>query len=201
MTDPRWAGATWHTLGADLHILEWVAQGELGSRWGLPSSRIVRDARARDLCHDRGRGIFMSKRFGSIAAMRPFYLVRDQDASGVSGTGIVAYGVVLPSGRAVMEWNSPWPTVTVFASLHHVRMIHGHHGQTRVLMGLPERRPPVVGRVWWFWLTRLRGRRSGGKPALPPQPRLSFPPRCSEPTQPLGPVSQGIRGRTHPWRG
>lgn len=45
--------------------------------------------------------------------MYPFYLVRHQDVSGVSGTGIVAYGVVLPSGQAVMAWNSRFKTVTI----------------------------------------------------------------------------------------
>ena len=69
--------------------------------------------------------------------MRAFYLVRTEDVSGVSGTGIVAYGVVLPSGRAVMEWNSRWQTLTVFTSLDQVQKIHGHQGRTQVRLGDP----------------------------------------------------------------
>lgn len=82
--------------------------------------------------------------------MYPFYLVRNQDVSGVSGTGIVAYGVVLPSGQAVMEWNSRFKTVTIFSSLDQVRHIHGHGGRTQVMIGLPDQRP-------WRWGIWLRG--------------------------------------------
>lgn len=38
--------------------------------------------------------------------MRYFELVRHEDASGVSGEGVVAVGAVGPNGTAVMKWNN-----------------------------------------------------------------------------------------------
>ena len=35
---------------------------------------------------------------------RRFRLVREEDESGVSGTGVVAVGVEFPSGAVVFEW-------------------------------------------------------------------------------------------------
>lgn len=72
---------------------------------------------------------------------RPFYLIRAEDVSGVSGTGVVAIGVVFPSGRAVMEWCSNFKTVTVFPTVEMVARIHGHGGRTRVVFGMPAVRP------------------------------------------------------------
>lgn len=71
--------------------------------------------------------------------VQPFYLYRHEDVSGVSGTGIVAIGVVLPSGHAVMEWQSRWPTVTIFQTIEHVERIHGHGGRTHIGWGIPPR--------------------------------------------------------------
>jgi hypothetical protein len=70
-------------------------------------------------------------------ALRPFYLYRREDLSGVSGTGVVAIGVVMPSGRAVLEWCSRWPTITVFHSVDQILRIHGHGGRTTVRWGVP----------------------------------------------------------------
>jgi hypothetical protein len=71
------------------------------------------------------------------AAPRAFYLLRRQDVSGVSGTGVVAVGAVMPSGRAVLEWCSAWPTITVFDSWEQVVRIHGHQGRTELHFGPP----------------------------------------------------------------
>lgn len=75
--------------------------------------------------------------------VKPFYLYRTDDVSGVSGTGVVAVGVVLPSGKAVMEWNSKWPTVTIFNSIDHIVAIHGHGGRTQLKSGVPAEHPPT----------------------------------------------------------
>jgi hypothetical protein len=74
-------------------------------------------------------------------SIRPFYLHRIVDASGVSGTGVVAVGVVLPSGKAVLEWCSRWKTVTIFESVHQIERIHGHGGRTILHWGLPPKEP------------------------------------------------------------
>ena len=73
----------------------------------------------------------------SSRRIKKFYLERHEDASGVSGTGIVAVGVLLPSGKAVMEWLSKWKTITVFESIDQVRRIHGHGGRTVLRWGTP----------------------------------------------------------------
>lgn len=75
-------------------------------------------------------------------APQPFYLMRTEDQSGVSGTGIVAIGVVLPSGKAVMEWCSKYKTITVFESVRQIERIHGHGGRTTVIFGLPTSASP-----------------------------------------------------------
>ena len=80
------------------------------------------------------------------ANVRPFYLHRIVDASGVSGTGIVAVGAVLPSGKAVLEWRSRWKTVTVFESVDQIVRIHGHGGRTQLHWGDP---PPEVRLPAW----------------------------------------------------
>lgn len=94
-------------------------------------------------------------------APRTFYLLRRQDVSGVSGTGVVAVGAVMPSGRAVLEWCSPWPTITVFESWEQVVRIHGHQGRTELHFGPPpaaSRRRPWASGMWALW-RELTGRR------------------------------------------
>ena len=74
---------------------------------------------------------------GRRPAIRPFYLDRREDVSGVSGKGVVAVGVVLPSGKCVLEWRSRLRTVTVFESVDQVTRIHGHDGRTVLCWGYP----------------------------------------------------------------
>lgn len=73
---------------------------------------------------------------------RPFVLQRDADATGVSGTGVVAEGVEFSDGVVALRWLVPpgrqgsgYPTSVVFhdRGMESVRAIHGHNGQTRVL--------------------------------------------------------------------
>lgn len=45
--------------------------------------------------------------------MRRFVLVRHRDVTGVSGTGVVAYGVEFPDGAAAVRWTSEHPCTTV----------------------------------------------------------------------------------------
>lgn len=50
--------------------------------------------------------------------IRIFTLKRNKDISGVSGTGVVLYGVVYPSGKCIVEWLMPKPhgSINVFDS-------------------------------------------------------------------------------------
>lgn len=75
-------------------------------------------------------------------APRHFRLVRDQDVSGVSGTGHVADGVIFSDGHAAVHWLGRWPTTTPHPDgIVSVKGVHGHGGATRiVLLDSPEAR-------------------------------------------------------------
>ncbi|MFJ9114443.1 hypothetical protein ACIRJO_02720 [Streptomyces sp. NPDC102394] len=61
---------------------------------------------------------------------RPFVLQRDRDISGVSGTGIVADGIVFPDGHAAIHWRGKWALTTPHPDgLESILAIHDHGGQ------------------------------------------------------------------------
>jgi hypothetical protein len=65
----------------------------------------------------------------------PFILRRTEDVTGVSGTGIVADGVLFPAAGkscAVVRWRGERGSTVVWDSLRHVQEIHGHDGRTTV---------------------------------------------------------------------
>jgi hypothetical protein len=73
---------------------------------------------------------------------RPFVLRRNEDISGVSGTGIVAEGVEFSDGVVALRWIVPAgnpgsgnPTSVVFHDngMDSVRKIHGHSGATEIV--------------------------------------------------------------------
>lgn len=64
--------------------------------------------------------------------MRRFLLVRAQDLTGISGTGVVAEGTVFTDGLSVLHWlREPFAT-GVYRSLADVIAVHGHEGATQV---------------------------------------------------------------------
>jgi len=65
--------------------------------------------------------------------MRLFNLHRDQDASGVSGTGVVAEGAEFSSGECALRWLSDSPSIGLYPSIDDIKRIHGHGGMTRVV--------------------------------------------------------------------
>ena len=65
--------------------------------------------------------------------MRLFNLVRTQDFSGVSGTGIVAEGVEFHDGQVVMSWFGQHHTLEVSPSIESIEKIHGHEGKSKVV--------------------------------------------------------------------
>ena len=74
--------------------------------------------------------------------MRRFRLVRVEDVSGVSGTGVVAEGVVFATGKVVLSWCSDYPSVTVYDSSQDLLAVHGHNGRTQVdWLDPPDRTP------------------------------------------------------------
>lgn len=77
---------------------------------------------------------------------RIFYLQRHTDRSGISGTGLVAWGVVFPDDTTVVRWvksaGRADPTTVVHQNLANVEALHGHGGDTEIVfLGLP---PPKV---------------------------------------------------------
>jgi len=73
--------------------------------------------------------------------MRLFQIVRHQDVSGISGTGVVAQGVEFDDGVVAMRWlgpvEHPWgsvhPTTVLHPDIENVEMLHGHGGATEVV--------------------------------------------------------------------
>ena len=65
--------------------------------------------------------------------MKLFYLVRDKDVSGMSGTGVVAEGVIFYDGHVVMKWKTEINSMGSYKSIQDVEHIHGHGGKTKIL--------------------------------------------------------------------
>lgn len=65
--------------------------------------------------------------------MTRFYLNRKEDVSGISGCGRVAAGVVLPSGKTLLEWIvGEHRSVEFWPTLHDCISVHGHGGRTQI---------------------------------------------------------------------
>lgn len=71
--------------------------------------------------------------------MRQFYLQRNKDETGVSGTGIVAEGVEFTSGMIAMTWLGLHRCVNIYESIKTVEELHGHEGKT-VIVFLDEKK-------------------------------------------------------------
>ncbi len=65
--------------------------------------------------------------------MRRFQLIRDVDVSGVSGTGIVAEGCEMTSGKVILTWLSNLSTVEICDNAKVLEEIHGHEGSTKIV--------------------------------------------------------------------
>lgn len=62
-------------------------------------------------------------------------MVRDEDITGISGTGKIAAGALFADGTAVLHWpGDPYTTTTVHpGGLESILHIHGHGGKTRIV--------------------------------------------------------------------
>lgn len=78
--------------------------------------------------------------------MRTFHLQRDQDMSGLSGTGIVAEGVEFDDDTTVVRWREVTgpnydrgvrATTVVFPNIAAVEALHGHNGATQIVWHQP----------------------------------------------------------------
>jgi hypothetical protein len=81
---------------------------------------------------------------------RRFALIRHIDYTGVSGVGVVAYGVAFADGQVVLRWCSTHPATSMWNSIDDMLAIHGHGEATSVEWidapyGDLEELPPTVG--------------------------------------------------------
>ena len=97
---------------------------------------------------------------------RRFILYRRHDATGVSGTGIVATGVVWPDGHAALRWKANDPTeassTSVWSSVADLLRVHGHGGLSKIFYldgDTAEEQEPTCG-----------GIRHGNRPRRAPRP-------------------------------
>lgn len=61
------------------------------------------------------------------------HLERDEDVSGVSGTGVVAYGAEFPDGTIVLRWDTQIRSTVFYDNVDDLLAIVGHGGRTRVV--------------------------------------------------------------------
>ena len=78
--------------------------------------------------------------------MRRFYLQRDMDVSGVSGTGKVAEGCQHDDGHCSFIWLSDTPSLAWYPSIKILEKVHGHGGAARVVWIDDESHDVVVSR-------------------------------------------------------
>jgi len=64
---------------------------------------------------------------------RRFWLDRLEDATGISGTGIVAEGFQFSNGKCVISWLTDFTSIAVYDDIEIVRNIHGHSGKTIIV--------------------------------------------------------------------
>lgn len=65
--------------------------------------------------------------------LRRWHLYRVNDHTGVSGTGIVASGVMFHDGSVAYKWRSEPSTLQYAEKIDTVVEIHGHGGKTKVV--------------------------------------------------------------------
>jgi hypothetical protein len=63
-----------------------------------------------------------------------FQLVRGEDVTGISGTGIVAVGCDFMGAGCVLQWVCEIKSTFWYPSLQVVEALHGHGGKTRVVV-------------------------------------------------------------------
>lgn len=100
--------------------------------------------------------------WGALSPKR-FLLYREQDATGVSGTGVVATGVVWPDGYVAMRWKADdheaASSTSVWSSVADLLRVHGHGGLSKILYldgdgGEPPPAPVAEHVVEpWAWRT------------------------------------------------
>jgi len=69
---------------------------------------------------------------------RRFAMMRHSDPSGVSGVGLVAYGVQFDDGHVAVRWVSESPSTSLWDGIADLLAVHGHRGSTVIQWIDPE---------------------------------------------------------------
>ena len=81
-------------------------------------------------------------------AIRVFHLIRDEDESGVSGTGTVGEAIEYSDGTCVLRWLSNKASTNIYNNFKQMEEIHGHGGKTHFDLVYDETPPleeePVI---------------------------------------------------------
>jgi len=79
-----------------------------------------------------------------------FVLYREEDATGVSGTGVVATGIVWPDGHAALRWKADdldaASSTSVWSSVADLLRVHGHGGLSKLFYLDGDGDPPEPAR-------------------------------------------------------
>lgn len=65
--------------------------------------------------------------------IRTFKLLRKEDETGISGTGVVAEGVQFSHGEVVLSWLTVHRSIAIYPTIVELENIHGHGGKTIVV--------------------------------------------------------------------
>jgi hypothetical protein len=84
-----------------------------------------------------------------VVLVRRFVLQRDEDVTGISGRGVVVWGIQFPDGVCAYRWAGQVATSSLADSISDIELIHGHGGATRVVWIDPD-----SDRTDWDDLTR-----------------------------------------------
>lgn len=68
--------------------------------------------------------------FEKQSILRRFVLIRAEDVSGVSGTGIIAEGALSCTRKVVLFWLTKYQSVAIYETIDDLMAIHGHDGRT-----------------------------------------------------------------------
>ena len=97
------------------------------------------------LQNQRGRKLVFGENSRNNYHLQSFKLVRDQDVTGISGTGIVAIGCYFQlfhqdisqhsANIEVMQWlKAPKSTAWYTQGWEQIALIHGHKGKTKIIV-------------------------------------------------------------------
>jgi len=76
-------------------------------------------------------------------SIRVGVILRHEDESGISGTGVVAEWVEYSDGEVVVHWTSHTPSTNHYRNFKQVEAIHGHGGKTELVTIWEQPKLPV----------------------------------------------------------